>query len=261
MPILGIPSLLELPDPADCAALCRELGFQFVELNMDLPQYLPGEADLPALEGAAAKYDIFYTLHLPEGLDVCALDPNVAAGHRRTAEEALDLARELEAPVLNLHLPRGIHFTLPEGKVFLYERHRDRCLAALEDFRSLCEEKLAGTGARVCIENTTGFLPFQREWLELLLASPVFGLTLDVGHDRRAEGEDRPVYAARRSRLRHIHLHDVREGKDHLPLGTGEVNAPAALALAEERNCRVVVETKTAASLRQSAKWLRENCL
>ena len=260
MPVYGMPSLLELSDPASCAGLCRALAFQFVELNMDLPQYLPGEADLPALRRAAAEYDIFYTLHLPEGLDVCALDPNVAAGHRRTAAQALDLALELEAPVLNLHLPRGIHFTLPEGKVFLCERYRDRCLPALEDFRRLCEEKLAGTGARICIENTAGFLPFQREWLELLLASPVFGLTLDVGHDCRAEGEDRPVYAAHRDRLCHIHLHDVREGKDHLPLGTGEVDLPAALALAEEQNCRVVVETKTAASLRRSARWLKENC-
>ena len=35
---LGMPALIELPEPEDCGALCRELGLQFVELNMNLPQ-------------------------------------------------------------------------------------------------------------------------------------------------------------------------------------------------------------------------------
>lgn len=34
---LGMPTLIELPELEDCAALCRELGPQFLELNMDLP--------------------------------------------------------------------------------------------------------------------------------------------------------------------------------------------------------------------------------
>lgn len=33
---LGMPTLIELPGPEDCARLCRELGLQFVELNMHL---------------------------------------------------------------------------------------------------------------------------------------------------------------------------------------------------------------------------------
>ena len=36
---LGMPTLIELPDIEDCARLCRELGLQFVELSMCLPQY------------------------------------------------------------------------------------------------------------------------------------------------------------------------------------------------------------------------------
>ena len=42
---LGMPTLIELPDIEDCARLCRELGLQFVELSMCLPQYQTDRMD------------------------------------------------------------------------------------------------------------------------------------------------------------------------------------------------------------------------
>ncbi len=42
---LGMPTLIELRSPEDCAELCRELGLQFVELNMNLPQYQTDQID------------------------------------------------------------------------------------------------------------------------------------------------------------------------------------------------------------------------
>ena len=36
---LGMPTLIELPEIEDCAALCAGLGLQFIELNMNMPQY------------------------------------------------------------------------------------------------------------------------------------------------------------------------------------------------------------------------------
>ena len=41
----GMPALIELPALEDCAKLCRELGLQFVELNMNLPQYQTDRID------------------------------------------------------------------------------------------------------------------------------------------------------------------------------------------------------------------------
>lgn len=34
---LGMPALIEIKSIEACAALCRELGLQFIELNMNLP--------------------------------------------------------------------------------------------------------------------------------------------------------------------------------------------------------------------------------
>lgn len=35
---MGMPTLIELPEIEDCAALCSKLGLQFVELNMNLSE-------------------------------------------------------------------------------------------------------------------------------------------------------------------------------------------------------------------------------
>lgn len=215
---LGIPTLLERPDILSSAALCAELGFGFVELNANLPQF----AD-------------------PDAVD----------------RRALELAAEAEMPLVNLHLSLGVYFTLPQGRAYLYEREGARFLAGLEALRSLAERE-APAGLAVCVENTGGFPAFAREGLERLLESPRFGLTLDVGHLCAAGNADADFFAAHADRLRHMHLHDCRGGQDHLPLGAGALDWRGALALARARGVRAVVEVKTEAALRASARALRE---
>ena len=96
--------------------------------------------------------------------------------------------------------------------------------------------------------------------LDELLESDVFGLTYDVGHNLVKKGADEPIILARKKKLNHMHLHDVKDGtKDHQALGTGELDIFKYLNLARERDISVVVETKTIAGLKQSAAWLHEN--
>ena len=66
---LGMPALIELPEPEDCGALCRELGLQFVELNMNLPQYQPDRIDRDRLRKIREEYGIYFTIHLDENLN------------------------------------------------------------------------------------------------------------------------------------------------------------------------------------------------
>lgn len=60
-----------------------------------------------------------------------------------------------------------------------------------------------------------------------------------------------------RERLCHFHIHDATGKKNHLPLGTGELDIPWYTALAEECHCRAVLEVKTAQALKDSVDWLR----
>ena len=115
---LGMPALLELDGAEPCAVLCRELRLRFIELNLNLPAYQPGEADVPSLRSIAEKYGIYYTIHMDENLNPWDLNPRVAEAYRQAAEEAIGLAKALEAPVLTMHLPAGVYFTLPEGRSY-----------------------------------------------------------------------------------------------------------------------------------------------
>ncbi len=48
-----------------------------------------------------------------------------------------------------------------------------------------------------------------------------------------------------------------REEKNHLALGTGEMDIEKYISLAKEQNYRVVLETKTIDGLKQSVEWLK----
>lgn len=253
----GMPTLIELPEPEDCARLCRELGLQFVELNMNLPQYQPDRIDRDRLRKIREEYGLYFTLHLDENLNPCDFNPHVAAAYTRTAAEAVSLAKALDIPVLNMHLSRGVYFTMPEQRVFLFDQYRERYLAEMRSFRDQCAAAVGDADIRICVENSGGFTDFQLEALDLLLESPVFSLTFDIGHNHAIGGADAPHILARRARLAHFHFHDAQGKKNHLPLGTGELDIQRYLDMAETCHGRIVLETKTVEGLRQSAAWIK----
>ena len=256
---LGMPVLLEHGTLAEGAALCRELGLEFIELNLNLPQYQPGRVDVAEIRRMGEEYGIEYSLHLDENLSLFEFNPMVANAWQETLFSNIALAKEIGAKVLNMHFNRGVVFTLPSKKVYVFEKYLPEYLEGLRRVRDLCEEKIGGSGIRICIENTGGWLPWQVAALDVLLESPVFGLTLDVGHDHCTGVGDLDVILERADKLCHMHLHDaIRPNRDHQALGTGELDIPARLALAEKQHCSVVVEVKTAAALSESIRWLKE---
>ena len=255
----GMPTLIEAPSAQESAALCRSLGLHFVELNMNLPQYQLDVVDAAHLRRIADENGIFYTIHLDENTNVCDFNPYVAQAYLRTVRETIALAGEIGAPVVNMHLPCGVYFTLPHRRVYLFEEYRERYLARMAELRAVCGEAAAKAGVMICIENTDGFAGFQQEALDGLLDSPGFALTYDVGHDHACGGVDAAYISGKADCLHHMHLHDALGRQNHLPLGTGEIDLNACLRLADVHNCRVVLETKTAEGLRQSVRWLKCN--
>ena len=255
---LGMPTLIELRSPEDCARLCRELGLQFVELNMNLPQYQVDQINPDHLQEISERYHIYFTIHLDENLNPGDFNPYIAQAYQRTTDAAIAFAKRLKMPVLNMHLSRGVYFTMPDRRIFLFDTYRDRYLASMRSFRDRCEEEIGGENIKICIENSDGFTDFHQEAIDLLLESPVFALTYDIGHNHSIGGTDEPVVLARQERLTHFHFHDAKGKRNHLPLGTGEIDIKKYLALAEALRCRIVLETKTVEGLRQSAAWMRQ---
>lgn len=88
---LGMPTLIETATAEDCARLCRELGLQFIELNMNLPQYQLQQIDIAHFRAIADRYGIYFTIHLDENLNPFDFNPYVAKAYQQTTLDTITL--------------------------------------------------------------------------------------------------------------------------------------------------------------------------
>ena len=117
----GMPTLVELRNMHDNAQLCQRLGLDFVEINMNLPMF---QYDM--LEEAAAQakeFGVGVTVHLDENFAPADFNPMIAEAHFRTLRETLRVAKKIDIPVVNMHMSKGVYFTLPGQKVYLFDRY------------------------------------------------------------------------------------------------------------------------------------------
>ncbi len=258
----GMPTLIEVETVEETAALCAELGLSFVELNTNFPLHQPHLLDADKLNSLAERYGIFYTIHLNDEMAVAEFNPAVSAGYRKAVAETIALAKRIGAGKLNMHLSDGAKYTMPDRVVLFYEAYCDEYLQQIRTFRDFCEREIGDSGIVICIENTNGFRDFQISALEILLASPVFALTMDIGHNYCAGYKDEAWILNHADCLQHMHMHDAKNGKnDHLALGRGELDIQKFLSLAQKCDCTVVLETKTVDGLKKSAEWVKNSGL
>lgn len=256
----GMPTLIENRNLEENARLCRKLGLDFVEINMNFPQYQADDiGKISQMKQIMDTYGIFYTIHLDENLNVCDFNKDVAKAYQKVVLDTIRAAKKLNIPVLNMHMHNGVQVTLPQRKVQMFEQYREAYLKNLILFRDCCESEIGESKLKISVENTGGYFPFQREGVEMLLESPVFSLTWDIGHSF-VEGEsDEPFLMEHQDRLQHFHVHDAYEKHDHLALGTGKLDVAQRLVTAARHHCTCVVETKTIEALTLSIKWLEDN--
>lgn len=252
----GMPTLLENTDIDDCAVLCKKLSLDFIELNMNFPQYQTDMIDIGHYKLIAEVNQIYYTIHLEEELNVCGYNKEVTAAYLKTVVETIEIAKQLKAPILNMHMAEGIYITLPGEKVYLFGKYSNLYFQRLREFRSICEEAIGDSDIKICIENSNGYSKYAIEGIELLLESKVFALTFDIGHDHSHSGIDEPFIREHKDKLIHMHVHDAVGKKNHLVLGTGEIDLKDKLTLVKKRGCRAVLEVKTIEGLIESVRNL-----
>ena len=102
----GMPTLLECPSIEDSAALCQELGLDFIELNQNLPAYQPDSINLLRIRDVLEQHSLFATLHLDENLNPFDFNGYAARAYQETAQAAVRAAPTGARPLLPGLLPR-----------------------------------------------------------------------------------------------------------------------------------------------------------
>lgn len=132
----GMPSLIECAGIEENVRLCRKFGLDFIELNMNLPMFQPDE--LSRTIDYAQKHGVGITLHADENLNCMDFSVPVADAYLSVLVDTIQIARECGVPTVNLHLNRGVYFSLPDRKIFLYDTYRERYLDRVQEMaRSL----------------------------------------------------------------------------------------------------------------------------
>ena len=268
----GMPTLVENHTLEENINLCNNLGLNFIELNMNFPEYqVQCLEQTDYLSELAKKAGIYYTIHLDENLNIADFNSLVSDAYLETVRRSIEVAKNLlplrdlngdiSQPLsLNMHMHHGIYITLPDRKVQMYDRNFDTYMNSFSLFRSKCEEWIGDSEVMIAVENTDGFREYEKKAIEFLLESPKFGLTWDIGHSKATGEKDVPFIMHHSEKLIHFHIHDGWEvpPKNHLALGDGEIDLQGRLRLAKERNARCVIETKTIEALKKSVGWLKE---
>ncbi|MBO5620341.1 MAG: sugar phosphate isomerase/epimerase [Butyrivibrio sp.] len=268
----GMPTPVENHTLEENINLCNNLGLNFIELNMNFPEYqVQCLEQTEYLSELAKKAGIYYTIHLDENLNIADFNSLVSDAYLETVRRSIEVAKNLlplrdlngdiSQPLsLNMHMHHGIYITLPDRKVQMYDRNFETYMNSFSLFRSKCEEWIGDSEVMIAVENTDGFREYEKKAIEFLLESPKFGLTWDIGHSKATGEKDVPFIMHHSEKLIHFHIHDGWEvpPKNHLALGDGEIDLQGRLRLAKERNARCVIETKTIEALKKSVGWLKE---
>jgi len=254
MPLrLGMPTLIEMPELEATIDLCSELGLDFVDLNMNMPEFCPESLRAKRLRRASSDRGIYFTVHMPDDTDLASFHDPVREGHVARFGQTARWAAEAGARLINLHLSPGIFFTLPGRKVWIYDCYYDRFIGNLREAYRKVIRYASRYGLLVCTENVCNFqMPFVARAIDELCAIEGFNLTWDVGHDAKVDFQEMPVLLRHADRVRHMHLHDYDGTSDHQVPLTGRVDIRQRLRFAQERNASVLIETKTEESLRSS---------
>ena len=249
----GMPTLIELNSLEDNMRLCKNLGLDFVELNMNVPLYQTETLTPKEVKALKAEYGVDLTMHLPENFYFADFNGYMRQAAYSVFEESAQLAKASDIKVINMHMHTGTFFKMPDEKIYLQGAYKETYLNHVRAFKAKIEDSLQGTSIKVCIENACDFhYDFIQEAIKILLESDHVYLTWDTGHNVKGKYKDQVLLFEHAQSIKHVHLHDCAFGSDHLPLGTGELCIDTVMSKLTDTCESVVLESKTIEGVRRS---------
>lgn len=251
--MLGMPTLIEFNSLEENFILCKSLQLDFIELNLNLPMYQ--NLNVEEVKGLMKKYGISLTMHASERINPFDLDPYFRQSSLASLRHTFKLANELHVSIVNMHLDKGIYFTLPTQKIHLYSKFEDEYLNNIKGLFHLIEEY---PDVLLLIENT-GILNYDyiNKMLLKLIEHPQIYMTYDIGHDITSGFNDRMFYQKHHDMIRHYHIHDGNDQSNHLPLFTGELDIAEYLKIVKQNKLTAVIEVKSKEQLIESINSIK----
>jgi len=257
---IGMPTLIELETIEDNIELCKELKLDFIEINMNQPQFQLVQLDTAKLKRLQAEHGIFFTFHLAEDIDIGHFTENIRNIFVSEIIQTLDMMDAIGAKILNMHMIPGVVFTLPNKKVFIYDQYKDTYFKNILTFSELVTSHIGNRSMKINLENTGIFdKGYLCEAVELLLENPHFNLTYDIGHDEKSGHKDQAFMKKNEKFINHYHMHDATLQADHLPFYDGNIDINNFLRRAESTQSTALFEIKTVAALKTSVERYRKN--
>lgn len=255
----GMPTLVECENAAECVALAKKFELDFVEINMSFPQYQPSEELIESLNELARIHNVFFTIHADEALSPFDFNKRVSECYFEVMRDTIRAAKRIGAPVINMHLQKGIYVTLPDKVILLTDVYFEEYLTRVKNFIKMCEDEIGNSGVVIAIENVDSnpFTESQIRALEYFMKSDVFALTLDTGHEMALDYKDEHVFRKYPEKLVHMHLHDCVGKSPHLPLGAGNIDVLSKISAFGGQTC--LIEVKTIAGLEESVDFINKN--
>lgn len=253
----GMPTLLELDGLEENVRLCKQLGLEFVEINMNMPEYQVEALNKEHLLDLMQRYGVYFTFHMADNLDIANFQKEVRDVNVELVRQTIKFAESIGSPIVNMHLQKGVLFTLPSHKVYIYDKYVDRYLGYIKEFSKAIEKVMCTETTRLVVENTGDFdLDFIKKSAQLLLDQEHIGMTYDIGHDFSSFGKDKDFIIDNLAKITHMHIHDAIGEDHHLALGSGEMQLNRYIGFAKNYEIRCVIEAKTIEALTESVEVL-----
>lgn len=245
---IGFQALFDFKDPVEAVNYAIKQGFSAIEFNMSSPVFFP-ENITEDSKRALSVSPIAVLLHAPDGLSLFNLHRKPLEGIIDRLCEVIDLADEIKARCVTIHLGSTFHISVGGQMKFMqdlfpqeYESVLRYSLKRLSDY--------AKTKTLLCIENTAGFrYALSHKVLRDFLSNGQLYLTWDIGHTNRLKGEERDreegfilEYA---HLIKNCHIHDNHGGWDeHTVIGDGNIDFIHYLSKLEKLDTYFIIEVR-----------------
>lgn len=211
------------------------------------PDCFPTAEEIKEMSRLAETYRLAYNVHLPLDLIPGDTDPAVRRHAVEVLKQVFDFTAPLNPTTFTLHLP----YTAKSDHIDEIEKWQDRIYQSLS--------QIIGTGIRgrsISVET----LDYPIHWIAEIIKDFSLTICLDTGHLMMQGFEIETVFRQYQNDIAIIHLHGVKNGRDHVALDRlSKKDGELITALLKQFTQSVSLEVFSYDHLAASLRFLEKN--